>query len=234
MHTALSHGRLLSTKPDTYKPGIKPERPDVSWPWEYEYSAGGYHRYCAQDHSAAGTCAALITTWEIRVAVTRLVITSHTDRCLRRPGAKLMAPAPSDGCAAADDELLVWSQGAGELSWIEMAPTALASSLPVLILTGRGHAVAVNQPWAALSSAPAEASLSLGWLRFICERDREPAQVTLDEASRSRTAGTAIWRLGTERTPTRTRWWWRPGPAGWLVVFVQDMGHCHRTPADVP
>jgi PAS fold len=96
--------------------------------------------------------------------------------------------------------------------------------LATLILAGDGSAVAANQTWAALAAGIPETARGDGWLGLLAPADRAAFASMLRAAARAGQAGSAEVRLtgaGAERT---SRWWWRPGPAGQLVVCVAELG----------
>ena len=106
--------------------------------------------------------------------------------------------------------------------------------LATLILAGDGTAVKANQAWAALTARAPETACGDGWPGLLAPADRGAFEALLRAAARAGQAGSAEVRLagpGPERT---SRWWWRPGPAGQLVVCVAEVGGLGpRGPEDV-
>ena len=106
--------------------------------------------------------------------------------------------------------------------------------LATLILAGDGTAVKANQAWAALTARAPETACGDGWPGLLAPADRGAFEALLRAAAQTGQAGSAEVRLagpGPERT---SRWWWRPGPAGQLVVCVAEVGGLGpRGPEDV-
>jgi len=106
--------------------------------------------------------------------------------------------------------------------------------LATLILAGDGTAVKANQAWAALTARAPETACGDGWPGLLAPADRGAFEALLRAAARAGQAGSAEVRLagpGPERT---SRWWWRPGPAGQLVVCVAELdGLLPQDPDDV-
>ena len=96
--------------------------------------------------------------------------------------------------------------------------------LATLILADDGTAVNANQAWAVLTAGAPEAARGDGWPGLLAPADRGAFEARLRAAAHTGQAGSAEVRLagpGPERT---SRWWWRPGPAGQLVVCVAEVG----------
>jgi len=96
--------------------------------------------------------------------------------------------------------------------------------LATLILAGDGTAVKANRAWAALTAGAPETARGDGWPGLLAPADREAFEALLRADAQAGQAGSADVRLagpGAERT---SRWWWRPGPAGQLVVCVAEVG----------
>jgi hypothetical protein len=95
--------------------------------------------------------------------------------------------------------------------------------LATLVLAGDGTAVQANQAWAALSAGAPETADDDGWAGLLAPADRGAFEARLRAAAQAGQAGSAEVRLagpGAERT---SFWWWRPGPAGQLVVCVAEV-----------
>ncbi len=102
--------------------------------------------------------------------------------------------------------------------------------LPVasLVLTAGGSALAVNEEWALLSAVPGWASLGEGWLGAVAPADREPLRRLLAGAVAAGKPGSAEFRLtGSGGDGQPSRWWWRPGAPGRLVVCVAGLDRPH-------
>ena len=96
--------------------------------------------------------------------------------------------------------------------------------LATLILADDGTPVKANQAWAALTAGAPETARGDGWPGLLAPADREAFEALLRADAKAGQAGSADVRLagtGAERT---SRWWWRPGPAGQLVVCVAEVG----------
>jgi PAS fold len=96
--------------------------------------------------------------------------------------------------------------------------------LATLILAGDGTAVTANQAWAALAARIPEAARGDGWLGLLAPADRGAFATVLRAAAQARQAGSAEVRLASAGPERTSRWWWRPGPAGQLVVCVAELG----------
>lgn len=103
---------------------------------------------------------------------------------------------------------------------------AVLSVLPLasLVLTADGSALAVNEEWALLSAVPGRASLGEGWLGVVTPADREPLRRLLAGAVAAGKPGSADFRLTGSGGDRTSRWWWRPGGPGRLVVCVAVLG----------
>jgi hypothetical protein len=96
--------------------------------------------------------------------------------------------------------------------------------LATLILARDGTAVTANQAWAALAAGTPEAARGDGWLGLLAPADRAAFATMLRAAARAGQAGSAEVRLAGAGAQRASRWWWRPGPAGQLVVCVAELG----------
>jgi hypothetical protein len=113
------------------------------------------------------------------------------------------AHQPGDGPA--------WPELITALDWLPLAS---------LVLAADATALAVSQGWAALSGVAAEDSRADGWLAAVGPLEREVLRARLRDAAGARQPGHADFRLAGRRC----RWWWRPGPSGYLIVCVADLG----------
>ncbi len=93
-----------------------------------------------------------------------------------------------------------------------------------LLLTEDGSALEVNEAWTDLSGLQAEASLRDGWLEAVKPLDRALLRARLREAAVVGRAGSADFELVHTARGRLSRWWWRPGPAGRLVLCVAGPG----------
>ena len=102
--------------------------------------------------------------------------------------------------------------------------------LPVasLILAGDSTMLAANRAWADLSGAPSAAAGGDGWLSIVEPADSGPLRARLRSAAAAGGAGSADCRLTGASRIRWSRWWWRSGPAGQLVVCVAE---CSGQPA---
>ena len=106
--------------------------------------------------------------------------------------------------------------------------------LATLILAGDGTAVTANQAWAALTAEAPEAARGEGWPGLLAPTDRRAFEALLRAAARAGQAGSAEVRLASPGPERTSRWWWRPGAAGQLVVCVAEVaGPVPRGPDDV-
>lgn len=108
-------------------------------------------------------------------------------------------------------------------AWLEVTATLDLLPLPSLVLASDGTALGANEAWAVLSGAPAEAARGEGWLGVVDTLDRGPLRARLCEAAAAGQAGGADFRLAGLAPGRWSRWWWRPGPAGRLLVCVADL-----------
>jgi hypothetical protein len=104
------------------------------------------------------------------------------------------------------------------------SPVAALEWMPLasLVLAADGSLIAVNRAWAALPGA-AGAARGDGWLHAVQPLDREGLRARLRRAALAGEAGSADCRLAGLQGRRWSRWWWRPGPAGVLVVSVADI-----------
>jgi hypothetical protein len=108
---------------------------------------------------------------------------------------------------------------------------ALLDWLPVatLILADDGTAVRANRAWAALSGGVAQAAGDDDWLGVLASPDRAALARVLRTAAADGITGWADARLAGDGPERRSRWWWRPGEDGQLVVCVAELdGHDPR------
>jgi GGDEF domain-containing protein len=126
---------------------------------------------------------------------------------------------------------LAWPELTAALDWLPLA---------CLLLAADGTALAVSQAWSALSGLAAEDSRADGWASAVEPLDRGVLRARLRDAAAAGQAGYADARLAGPPAGRWSRWWWRPGPAGRLIVCVADLGdspdrddqwqHDRRTP----
>jgi len=109
-------------------------------------------------------------------------------------------------------------------AWLEVTAALDLLPLPSLVLASDGTALDANEAWGALSAAPAEAARGEGWLGMVDPLDRGPLRARLCEAAAAGQAGGAAFGLAGPAGGRWSRWWWRPGPAGRLLVCVADLG----------
>jgi hypothetical protein len=104
--------------------------------------------------------------------------------------------------------------------------------LPVasLLLSADGTALAVNPAWADLSRISEQDSLGYGWLDAVAQPERGALGASMRVAAALGEPGTAYCHIGTAVGGRATRWWWRPGPAGGLVVCVAGTGDGQAAP----
>jgi len=115
------------------------------------------------------------------------------------------------------------SLDAGRLGSLDAAVRLDQLPLATVILAGDGTAVKANQAWAALAAGAPEDARGDGWPSLLAPADRGAFAAVLRAAAQDGRAGSAEVRLagaGPERT---SRLWWRPGPAGHLVVCVAEL-----------
>lgn len=108
-------------------------------------------------------------------------------------------------------------------AWLELTTALDWLPLPSLVLASDGLALAANKAWAVLSAAPAEVARGEGWLGVVDPADREPLRARLCEAATVGEVGDADFRLADLAGGRRSRWWWRSGPVGRLLVCVADL-----------
>ncbi len=108
-----------------------------------------------------------------------------------------------------------WPELMAALDWLPVA---------TLILAADGSAVAVNRAWVTLSAAARSDSRADGWLNAVEPADRATLRARLRGAAASRETGTAEFRLAAPAARGWSRWWWRPGPAGRLIVCAARTG----------
>jgi hypothetical protein len=109
--------------------------------------------------------------------------------------------------------------------WREPAVALDVLPLPSLVLAADGSAIAVNHEWTLLSAVTGEAPGQDGWLAVVEPLDREPLRSLLTGAVAAGEPGSADFRLAGANGGRLSRWWWRPGVPGQLVVCVADLGH---------
>jgi hypothetical protein len=124
----------------------------------------------------------------------------------------------------------------GPAGWFRGAhgPAVALDLLPLasLVLAADGSAVAVNEEWALLSAMPGGAWRGDGWLSAVEPVDREPLRRQLAGAVAAGKPGSADFRLSGSGGGRRSRWWWRPGTSGQLMVCVADLDRA-ETPTRV-
>ena len=96
--------------------------------------------------------------------------------------------------------------------------------LATLILADDGTAVKANQAWAALTAGAPETARGDGWPGLLAPADRRAFEARLRAAAHTGQAGSAEVRLAGPEPERTSRWWWRPGSAGQLVVCVAEVG----------
>ena len=112
-------------------------------------------------------------------------------------------------------EATTWMDRGAELEWLPVA---------ALVLADDGSAVAVNEAWTVLSKLGPDESKGEGWLNAIEPLDRAALRARLRLAATVGDPGSADCHLTMAGGLRRSRWWWRPGRAGRLVVCVADIG----------
>jgi GGDEF domain-containing protein len=120
-----------------------------------------------------------------------------------------------------------------QASWLEVTAALDLLPVPSLVLASDGAALDANEAWAALAAAPSEAARGEGWLGIVDPLDRAPLRGRLCEAAARGQAGSADFQLTGPAGERWSRWWWRPGPAGRLLVCVADL-HEHQPRPDEP
>lgn len=105
----------------------------------------------------------------------------------------------------------------------ELAAALDLLPLASLVLTAGCSALAVNEEWALLSAVPRWASLGEGWLAAVEPADREPLRRLLAGAVAAGKPGGTEFRLTGSGGGRPSRWWWRPGTPGLLVVCVAGL-----------
>ncbi|MGE5293045.1 MAG: hypothetical protein ACM3ML_38855 [Micromonosporaceae bacterium] len=122
-------------------------------------------------------------------------------------------------------EPAVWAGLVAGIGWLPVAS---------LVLAADGSAVAVNDAWLILSRLGRDSWRGEGWLRAVEPVDRSAVRARLRLAAASGEPGSADCLLASPRGQRdcllaglggqrRSRWWWRPGPAGELVVCVAGL-----------
>lgn len=102
--------------------------------------------------------------------------------------------------------------------------------LPVaaLILADDGTVLAANQAWDDLAGAAPVGSNDQGqrgdWLSAVWPTDAAALRVRLLAAATDGGAGSADVRLAGEGRAQWSRWWWRAGPRGYLIVCAGESG----------
>lgn len=124
------------------------------------------------------------------------------------PGGAVMGPGRAADLPA---DRPAWPELIAALDWLPLAS---------LVLAADGTALAASQGWAALSGVAAEDSRADGWLGAVETLEREVLRARLRDAAGAGQPGHADFRLAGRRC----RWWWRPGPSGYLIVCVADLG----------
>jgi PAS domain-containing protein len=100
--------------------------------------------------------------------------------------------------------------------------------LPVasLILADDGTVLAANQAWSDLvgasSASASDQGRSGGWLSAVWPADAEALRARLQRAAADGRTGSADVRLTGASRPQSSRWWWRAGPAGYLIVCAGE------------
>jgi GGDEF domain-containing protein len=118
-------------------------------------------------------------------------------------------------------------------AWLEVTAALDLLPVPSLVLASDGTALGANEAWAALAAARAEAARGEGWLGLVDLLDRGPLRARLCEAAAAGQAGSADFQLTGPAGGRSSRWWWRPGPAGRLLVCVADLDE-HQPHHDDP
>ena len=108
-----------------------------------------------------------------------------------------------------------WPELLAALDWLPLA---------ALVLAADASAVAVNRGWVVLSAMARGDSLGEGWLTAMEPVDRATLRSRLRGAAARGETGTGQSRLATPAARGWSRWWWRPGPGGRLVVCVAETG----------
>jgi len=114
---------------------------------------------------------------------------------------------------------------AAEDGRVRPEPSAVLNWLPVavLILADDGTLVEANRAWAALSAGLPQAARDDGWLGILSPVDRAALGRMLRKAAADGGRGSADAWLASGEPARRSRWWWRPGRSGQLVVCVADL-----------
>jgi hypothetical protein len=123
-----------------------------------------------------------------------------------------------DSWHAGDDRFqdpATWPELVAALDWLPLA---------ALVLAADGSAIAVNRAWVALSAVARGDSRGDGWLRAVEPVDRATLRARLRGAAAGGETGSAAFRLAAPASRGWSRWWWRPGPGGRLVVCVAGTG----------
>lgn len=118
-------------------------------------------------------------------------------------------------------------------AWLEVTAALDVLPVPSLVLASDGTALGANEAWAALAAAPSEVACGEGWLGIVDPLDRGPLRGRLCDAAAAGQAGSADFRLAGPAGGRWSRWWWRPGPAGRLLVCAADLDE-HQPGHDDP
>jgi len=110
-------------------------------------------------------------------------------------------------------------------AWPELTVALDWLPLPSLLLASDGTALAVSQAWSALSGLAVQDSRGDGWISAVEPLDRGVLRARLRDAAAAGRAGSTDVRLAGQPDERRwSRWWWRPGPSGRLIVSAADLG----------
>jgi len=127
----------------------------------------------------------------------------------------MSTPSHHEAGSSPLQENVAWLAVTAALNWLP---------LPSLVLASDGTALGANEAWAVLSAALSEPARGDGWLGVVDPLDRGPLRERLCEAAAVGQAGCGDIRLAGLAGGWWSRWWWRPGPAGRLLVCVADLG----------
>jgi len=133
-----------------------------------------------------------------------------------------------------------WSPLSDRASWQDLIASLDWLPVAALILDRGGMALRANSAWTALSSStlepssPSSTSFSpaarvtsgFSWLEVVEPADRHELRARLTSASAD-VADSAYCRLKGESRSRWSRWWWRPGPVGQLIVCVAELAPLH-------
>jgi len=108
-------------------------------------------------------------------------------------------------------------------AWLELIAALDWLPLPSLVLASDGTALGANQAWAAFSAAAPEAARGDGWLGVVEPLERGPLRARLCEAAAVGRAGSGDIRLADPAGGRWSRWWWRSGVTGRLLVCAADL-----------